>query len=459
MTLPIIKISKIEHRNQDYIGLHFSYNTELIAHVKQLPGCRWSKTKRCWLLPFQDNFEKIIEQNLEDICQLEFITDDQTDENDVQQQIKQQEEDVLEIEVFSDERQKVFYLDLPYPYKDEFKKLEGAWWHPGAKLWSAIDTPANRAHLKSLFKDIACELNFKTRKEADKRFSPTRNFTQNKPGLIEPDERFERQMHLEGKSKNTIRQYKSYVSWFLSVQENTMYDIDAAEKVKSFLYQQVVKKNYGLSQQNGIISALKQYYKAVYKLELDAGQIPRPKRKRNLPKVITEEEFAAMYKVTRNNKHRIILLLLFGCGLRRQEVCDLLVSDVDFDRELIYVKGKGNKYRVVNPGVTLLKQLAKYIKSYLPDEYLIEGPDGGKYSGSSIGKIVAAAATNAGIRRRVHPHMLRHTFATLLMEKGVELRLIQEALGHSSSKTTETYTQVSRATIKKMPVILDSMKI
>jgi site-specific recombinase XerD len=81
------------------------------------------------------------------------------------------------------------------------------------------------------------------------------------------------------------------------------------------------------------------------------------------------------------------------------------------------------------------------------------------YSGSSIGKIVTAAASEAGIERRVYPHMLRHSFATLLMERGVELRLIQEALGHSSSKTTEIYTYVSRATIKKMPVLLDEMKI
>ena len=140
-------------------------------------------------------------------------------------------------------------------------------------------------------------------------------------------------------------------------------------------------------------------------------------------------------------------------------MCLLRVEDVNFDQGLIYIQGKGNKYRVVNPGEKLLNKIEKYIKSYLPTYYLFEGQGHTIYSGTSLGIIVNWAAVIAGIERRVHPHMLRHSFATEHMERGVELRLIQESLGHSSSRTTEIYTYVSRATIKKMPGLLDHMEI
>ena len=151
-------------------------------------------------------------------------------------------------------------------------------------------------------------------------------------------------------------------------------------------------------------------------------------------------------------------MLLYGCGLRRNEVCQLRIDDVDFERGLIYVLGKGNKYRVVNPGKHLQKELKQYLKSYLPKYYLIEGLNGHPYTGSSIAKIVGTNAIEAGIKKRVSPHMLRHSFATHQMEKGTELRLIQEALGHASSRTTEIYTYVSRASIQKMGNLLDEIE-
>lgn len=440
-----IRIEAVNHQNEPRIKLMFGYDEALINRIRKIPGCRWSRTMKCWHIPDAEDAETMLTKLLPDVK--------------IEMNKPLQEENNMTIKAETDKRKNIFYIALPYLLKDEFKKLEGAWWHPGARKWSAVDTADNRGQLKSLLEKNGYGLQFCEKEEPAKPLVPQRSVVKGKKKLPVPDERFERMMRLEGKSENTIRQYKSYVSWYLSVQQDKHVAENAAEKLRSFIYEHVIKKQYGQNQQNGVISALKQYYLSVFGIELDNTDIPRPKKKRNLPKVITEEEFELMYKVTRNAKHRIILMLLFGCGLRRQEVCELHVADVDFDRGLIYVKGKGSKYRAVNPGEKLLERLVKYIKSYLPQDYLIEGPDRNMYTGSSIGKIVANAASNAGIERRVHPHMLRHSFATLLMERGVELRLIQEALGHSSSKTTEIYTYVSRAAIKKMPVLLDSMKI
>ena len=162
---------------------------------------------------------------------------------------------------------------------------------------------------------------------------------------------------------------------------------------------------------------------------------------------------------TPKQKHQIILKLMYGCGLRRNEVCTLKTEDVNIDRELIFVKGKAGKYRPINPGKRLIDDVKEYEKKYSPGEYFIEGQGGGTYSGTSIAKIVERLTEKAGLKRKVTPHMFRHTFATHHIEKGTELRLIQEALGHASSKTTEIYTRVSRTSIKKMRNLLDDLEI
>ncbi|MDD4598133.1 MAG: tyrosine-type recombinase/integrase [Lentimicrobiaceae bacterium] len=229
--------------------------------------------------------------------------------------------------------------------------------------------------------------------------------------------------------------------------------------VKEFLYKQVLGRGYSKTAQNAAHSALQNYYRIIYNIDLHTEGIPRPKQKRPLPKVLSIEEFEAIYLQCHYPKHKIILKLMYGCGLRRQEVCDLKTEDVDFNREIILVKGKGSKYRPLNPGKRLLNDLKQYKEEFKPGEYFIEGQKGGKYSGSSIEKIVERSAEKAGLKRKVTPHMFRHTFATHHMERGTELRLIQEALGHSSSKTTEIYTRVSRSSIKKMPNLLDDLEI
>ncbi len=197
----------------------------------------------------------------------------------------------------------------------------------------------------------------------------------------------------------------------------------------------------------------------MFNIDLHTENIPRPKQKRPLPKVLSVQEFEQIFRQCHNPKHRIILKLMYGCGLRREEVCELKTADVDFEREIIFVKGKGGKYRPINPGRRLQEDMKKYVGDYKPGEFFIEGQKGGKYSGTSIEKIVKRATEKAGLKRKVTPQMFRHTFATHHMERGTELRLIQEALGHASFKTTEIYTRVSRTNIKKMPNLLDDLEI
>jgi len=153
-----------------------------------------------------------------------------------------------------------------------------------------------------------------------------------------------------------------------------------------------------------------------------------------------------------NPKNACIVKLLYGCGLRLNELLHLKISDIDSENMLIHIRlSKGNKDRVVMLPPTLLPELRNYYKVCHPKDYLFEGQDGGIYSAKSVQTIVKTAATKAGITKPVSPHILRHSFATHLLENGTDVRYIQQLLGHNSVKTTEIYmhiTDIAKSSIK-----------
>ena len=184
--------------------------------------------------------------------------------------------------------------------------------------------------------------------------------------------------------------------------------------------------------------------------------IERPRKKERLPEVLSKEEIITIIEHTNNLKHRCIISLLYSAGLRRGELLRLKLTDVDSKRMLIRVEnGKGGKDRYTLLSKTLLQDLRKYYQVWKPTEYLFEGAGGGPYSGRSVGQLLTKAAKKAGINRKVTPHMLRHSFATHLLEQGTDLRYIQSLLGHSSSKTTEIYTHVAVNRFKSIKNLLD----
>ena len=164
--------------------------------------------------------------------------------------------------------------------------------------------------------------------------------------------------------------------------------------------------------------------------------------------------------VSKNLNQPMKYILLFcldnGSGLRKSELLNLKITDIDSKRMLVLVENaKGNKDRHTLLSKNALDDLRIYFKEYKPKEYLFEGQKGGKYSGESVLRIVKMATKKAGIRKSVSPHVLRHSFATHLLESGVDLRQIQVLLGHNSSKTTEIYTHVATNTFKTIKNPLD----
>jgi integrase/recombinase XerD len=240
-------------------------------------------------------------------------------------------------------------------------------------------------------------------------------------------------------AKTYILCFERFINYY---KESNPMKLDEKD-IRAYL-QKLVQEDHSHSAINQSINAIKFYYEIVMEMPNRFYSIERPRKEQKLPKVLAKEEIKDMIANTANCKHRCIVSLLYSAGLRRGELLQLKPEDIDSKRMLIHVRqGKGMKDRYTLLSTNLLKDLRTYFKKYRPKTWLFESLNGDHYSASSVLAIVKTAARKAGIKKKVSPHMLRHSFATHLLENGTDLRYIQTLLGHSSSKTTEIYTHVA----------------
>jgi len=261
--------------------------------------------------------------------------------------------------------------------------------------------------------------------------------------------KLEENLKLHNYSKETIKSYLCQVKKYLEYSKNKGIN---SESARQFLLNKLSKNNPASVGHN--VFAIKYFFREILHQKLN---IPNPKRNKTLPEILTLEEIGLMINSTKNIKHRLIIKLLYGCGLRVSEIIGIKTKDVNFKENLIKINlSKGNKNRFVKIPDSIKKELERYIK--LDDsEYLFESNRGGKLTKKTIAKIVQNSAKKAGIQKRVYPHLLRHSFATHLLEQGTDLRIIQRLLGHSDIKTTQIYTQISQASIKNIKSPLDNI--
>lgn len=270
-------------------------------------------------------------------------------------------------------------------------------------------------------------------------------------------EEFYQKLELRRYSLNTARSYISQFERFINSfhKEKELMSVSEAE-ILTYM-SNLVKEGYSESYSKIALNAIKFYFEVVKEMPNRFYNISLPKRSASLPKVLAKVDILRMIQQTKNLKHRCIIALLYSAGLRRQELIDLKIEDIDSHRMTITVRqGKGKKDRISILSNHLLSDLRNYYKTYKPKTFLFEGANGAQYSPTSVGKIVSRAALKAGLKRHVTPHMLRHSFATHLLESGTDLRYIQILLGHSSAKTTEIYTHVAIKGFNQIVNPLDS---
>jgi len=266
-------------------------------------------------------------------------------------------------------------------------------------------------------------------------------------------------LELKGYSQNTAKTYVSMFERFINHYSDRKMETIDENDIRVYLKLLISEGKSG-SYLNQMVNSIKFYYEVVLEMPNRFYSIERPPKKQALPKVISKQEVADIIKNTNNIKHRCIISLLYSSGLRRSELLNLKLSDIDSHRMVVHVRnGKGNKDRITLLSDGVLKELRTYYKQWKPQVYLFEGSPGKPYSVTSVLKIIQKASSRAGIKKTVTPHMLRHSFATHLLEDGVDLRYIQVLLGHNSTKTTEIYTQVATNSLKAIVSPIDSLNL
>lgn len=256
---------------------------------------------------------------------------------------------------------------------------------------------------------------------------------------------FETWLRNQRYSEKTIVTYVKAIKIFFQFFKSKLPEQITISDFHSFNKDFIIKQGYSASYQNQVINAIKLFYLKVEHKELNIELIERPRKYRPLPKVIPKEVIQRMLTSIPNLKHKTALTLIYSCGLRRGELINLKLSHLDSKRRtLSVINGKGQKDRVLPVSEKMMQIIIKYYKMYKPTVYLIEGQvKGQKYSETSLENIFHKYLGMIYKDHKFTLHCLRHSYATHLLESGVNLRYIQELLGHKSCKTTEIYTHVS----------------
>ncbi|MFT5217761.1 MAG: integrase/recombinase XerD [Glaciecola sp.] len=341
------------------------------------------------------------------------------------------------------------------------KSLDKPKWSSHYNMAYVLNTKTNLATIYTTFKGVAW-INYNrfltnkpvhtSNETVDVEWFRTREVTE---GYRCCPEDYLSKLELKRYANNTIRTYvhffESFINYYSTIDLQAITEIHIRAYLKMLIHQQ--KSNSYLNQ---VINSIKFYYEVVLGMPNRFYKIERPRKEFKLPTIISKEEVLALIEQTNSIKHRCSVELLYGSGLRRSELINLKIEDIDSKRMLVQIKKtKGNKDRLTLLLQNVLQDFRSYYKTWKAKEYLFEGHKGGKYSGQSVVKVVKTAAHKAKIRITVTPHMLRHSFATHVLKAGVDLRQIQVLLGHSSSKTTEIYTHVATNTFKTIKNPLD----
>lgn len=200
------------------------------------------------------------------------------------------------------------------------------------------------------------------------------------------------------------------------------------------------------------LSALKLFYSLTIKQPMKFKYIEYPRQEKKLPIVLSQEEIQKMFSVCDNKKHKVILALLYSCGLRVSELINLKWEHIDRSRMVINViQAKGKKDRQVMLAPQLIPLLEDYYREYKSKVYVLNGwKNELQYSERSVGQVVKQLAQKAGIKKKVWTHLIRHCTMTHLLEQGTDISIIQKIAGHSSPKTTQIYTHISHNLISKV---------
>ena len=261
------------------------------------------------------------------------------------------------------------------------------------------------------------------------------------------------EMKLRGLSPKTVRSYIQYITSCLDFAKKSPREI-AAIDVRGYL-ESLVDCGRSASTLNSAYSALLFYFAKILKRNFFIS-VPRAKVGKKLPEVLSNFEIRRMISLTINPKHRCMISLLYGTGMRVGELVRLKMGDIDIERSVIHIKkAKGSKDRMAILPHSLKAIIMIQRKMKVPKDYLFTNCQNGRLTEATVQKVVKQAVKRAKVTKNVSPHTLRHSFATHLLENGTDIRYIQELLGHARLETTQIYTKVAKNKLEMIKSPLD----
>ena len=328
----------------------------------------------------------------------------------------------------------------------KIRTIQGVRWSRSMRCWYIADQPQKITALQNL--GIKIE---------QKNVSNTIANDVNSELLIN----FSDYMKTRRYSTNTISNYIECVRIFLNYHSKKHYLEIENNDVVLFNRDYIIKQKLSATYQGQFINAIKLFYVKTPRKKLFTEKLERPRKGLPLPKALSKEDVARLLSSTENIKHKAILSLIYSCGLRRSELINMQIIDIDSKRNVINVRhAKGNKDRIVPLSEKILTLLREYFKQYRPKKWLFEGQIvGTQYTETSLNKVFQNAKRKAGIKMPCTLHSLRHCYATHLLEAGTDIRYIQALLGHKHSKTTEIYTHITTKSIQKIKSPFDDLEL
>lgn len=411
MNLPDIILKPLQHRNALRIALEFAINKKIQYAIKKIDGAAWSKTHKCWHIPHSVKNYQLLIKLLKPIATINITL------------LKEYQEKQLSFLAGS----------KPIVKKD------------------AAEIKSSNSTTKQLPRKIVA-------KHTTGLDSGVHRISlENKQQLAETV----KLLKLKAYSTSTIKTYHNELATYF----NTLGKTDAAsmtiQRVKDYILYCLDKLKLTENTVHSRLNALKFFYEQVLGYDKFFVDIPRPKKHLQLPKVLGEDELRRLFAAPTNLKHKAILFIAYSAGLRVSEVINLRLQDIDRERKQLFIHcSKGKKDRYVRLSPLVLDVLEQYYKlsTHKPTNYLFESTEPGKpYSSRSAQIIFNQAKTKAGISKTVSFHSLRHSYATHMLEKGVDVIYIKEILGHFNIKTTERYLHVRKEFLINIESPLDGL--
>ncbi len=401
-----VVLKPLHHGGLECIGIYFENNAELTGAIRKKTGARWSQSNTCWYIPLsKENYNKLFFA-LKGMAEIEPSA----------------------LHQYLAERKKERSMnnpDLSVPVKTN----------------TTLIIPVNHP-------------------------LPARRIVQYKANRIHEVnahvlQKMKEHLQLKSYSPSTFRTYLQEMSHLLGMLKNIPADDLNTEHLKRYLIYCSTELKLKENTLHSRINALKFYYEQVLGREKFFWEIPRPKKQLILPKVLGEDEIARLFNSLDNIKHKAMLFTAYSAGLRVSEIVALKLRDIDSSRMQIRIENaKGKKDRLVNLSPVLLDILRAYIRTYKhrPVKFLFESEQtGDAYPTRTIQRIFYMAREKARISKQVGIHSLRHSFATHMLEKGIDIRYIKDLLGHFSIKTTERYLHVKREQLVNIISPLDDL--